>query len=242
VHGFRYFDSRDLMGFVDGTENPVADEGAASVVIDEQDPDVAGGTYAMIQKYLHDLDAWNAISVEDQELAIGRRKLDGVELDDATKPGDAHTRLTVVSDDDGEELAILRDNMPFGTVGSAEFGTYFVGYAADPAVPERMLRNMVIGDPEGCTDRILDFSTAVTRGLGRGDVRAHRRPGRRDPRGGAPPLPRRQGRAAAGAAGRAVGPLRRDGAGPAARSRPRRGGPAALVPGRLSASSGWRSR
>lgn len=109
MHGFRYFDSRDLMGFVDGTENPVADEGAAAVVIDEQDPDVAGGTYAMIQKYLHDLDAWNAISVEDQELAIGRRKLDGVELDDATKPGDAHTRLTVVSDDDGEELAILRD-------------------------------------------------------------------------------------------------------------------------------------
>jgi putative iron-dependent peroxidase len=165
VHGFRYFDSRDLLGFVDGTENPVADEAAAAVVIGEQDPDAAGGTYVMIQKYLHDLGAWNGISVEEQERAIGRRKLDDVELDDATKPANAHTALTVVTDDDDEELAILRDNMPFGSVGSGEYGTYFVGYAADPAVPERMLRNMVIGDPEGCTDRILDFSTAVTGGL-----------------------------------------------------------------------------
>lgn len=165
VHGFRYFDSRDLLGFVDGTENPVADEAASAVVIGAEDPGFAGGAYVMVQKYVHDLAAWNTIPVEDQELAIGRRKLDDVELDDAIKPPDAHTSLTVVSDDDGTELAILRDNMPFGSVGSAEYGTYFIGYAADPAVPERMLRNMVIGDPEGCTDRILEYSTAVTGGL-----------------------------------------------------------------------------
>ena len=93
---------------------------------------------------------------------IGRTKLDDIEFDDAVKPPNSHLALNVIEDDDGNELKILRHNMPFGEVGKAEFGTYYIGYSRSAAVTERMLRNMFIGDPPGNTDRILDFSTAVT--------------------------------------------------------------------------------
>ncbi|WP_028923188.1 Dyp-type peroxidase [Pseudonocardia acaciae] len=165
VHGFRYFDERDLLGFVDGTENPTGDEASAAVTIGDEDPDFAGGSYVIVQKYLHDLDAWNALPVEEQERAIGRRKLNDIELPDAVKPTNSHVALTTIEDPDGTERQIVRDNMAFGAVGAREFGTYFIGYAATPDVIEQMLTNMFIGDPPGNHDRILDFSTAVTGGL-----------------------------------------------------------------------------
>jgi len=169
VHGFRYFDRRDLLGFVDGTENPVGPAVDSALLVGEEDPAYAGGSYVVIQKYLHDLAAWNAMSVEQQEAAVGREKLSDIELpDDAKAPG-AHTALTSIEDEDGTELQILRDNMPFGSVsggdGSGEYGTYFIGYTRDPAVIERMLRNMFVGDPPGTTDRLLEVSTAVTGSL-----------------------------------------------------------------------------
>jgi len=163
VHGFKYFDDRDLLGFVDGTENPTGDDAAAAVLVGDEDPDFAGSSYVIVQKYLHDLDAWNALSVEDQERAIGRRKLNNVELPDDEKPSNSHVALnTDIVDDEGNELEILRDNMAFGTIGTREFGTYFIGYAASPSVTEQMLRNMFLGRPAGNHDRVLDFSTAVT--------------------------------------------------------------------------------
>lgn len=165
VHGFRYFDRRDLLGFVDGTENPVRDAAAAAVRIGDEDPAFAGGSYVMTQKYLHDLTGWQGTSVEAREHAIGRRMLDDVELDDATKPPDSHVALTTIVENDGTEREIVRDNMPFGSIARDEYGTYFIGYAADPDVPERMLRRMFVGDPPGSTDRLLEFSTAVTGGL-----------------------------------------------------------------------------
>ncbi|GAB3923162.1 Dyp-type peroxidase [Kribbella albertanoniae] len=162
VHGFKYFEMRDLLGFVDGTENPAGREAEDAVLIGAEDPEFAGGSYVIVQKYLHDLKAWNALTTEQQELAIGRTKLDDIELDDDTKPSNAHIVLNVIEDADGNELQILRDNMPFGQIGTEEFGTYFIGYAKSPAVTELMLRRMFIGEPEGNHDRILDFSTAVT--------------------------------------------------------------------------------
>jgi putative iron-dependent peroxidase len=162
VHGFKYFDVRDLLGFVDGTENPVGPEARNAVLVGTEDPQFTGGSYVIVQKYLHDLEEWNALPVEAQELAIGRTKLDDIELDDAVKPADSHVALTTIVDPDGTEQKILRDNMPFGTVGSAEFGTYFIGYARTPTVTERMLERMFLGDPPARHDRILDFSTAVT--------------------------------------------------------------------------------
>jgi putative iron-dependent peroxidase len=162
VHGFKYFEMRDLLGFVDGTENPVGPPAAEAVLIGEEDPDFAGGSYVIVQKYLHDLEAWNALPVDAQEKAIGRTKLSDIELADDVKPGNSHVALTTITDPDGTERQILRDNMPFGSVGRGEFGTYFIGYARTPAVTEKMLENMFIGDPPGNHDRILDFSTAVT--------------------------------------------------------------------------------
>ncbi len=165
VHGFRYFDQRDLLGFVDGTENPEGNDAVAAVQIGDEDPAFAGGSYVIVQKYLHDLDAWADLSVEEQERVIGRRKLSDIELDDDEKPSNSHVALNDIEDDDGNDLDIVRDNMPFGSVRAGDSGTYFIGYAADPDVIEQMLRNMFIGDPPGNYDRILDFSTAMTGGL-----------------------------------------------------------------------------
>jgi putative iron-dependent peroxidase len=166
VQGFRYFDERDLIGFVDGTESPGADAGIAAAIVDgDDDPDFAGGSYVIVQKYLHDIPAWDAISVEEQERAIGRSKLDDIEMPDDVKPANSHVALNTITGPDGEERQIVRANMPFGNPGRGEFGTYYIGYAATPSVTEEMLVNMFIGKPPGNTDRILDFSTAVTGGL-----------------------------------------------------------------------------
>ncbi|KAA1432676.1 Dyp-type peroxidase [Mycolicibacter arupensis] len=165
VHGFRFFDNRDLLGFVDGTENPVDDEAVAATAIGDEDPDFAGGSYVHIQKYVHDMAAWEALPVTEQERVIGRTKADDIEFDDAVKPANSHIALNVITDEDGNELDIVRHNMPFGTVGSGESGTYYIAYARDPEITERMLHNMFVGDPPGNTDRILDFSTALTGGL-----------------------------------------------------------------------------
>jgi porphyrinogen peroxidase len=164
VHGFRYFDERDLLGFVDGTENPTGIAADAAVFIGDEDPAFAGGSYVIVQKYLHNLDAWNKLPTEAQEKVIGRTKLADIELDDAVKPSCAHNALTVI-EENGQEIKILRDNMPFGRPGHGEFGTYFIGYSRSPRTIEQMLENMFIGRPPGNYDRILDFSTAVTGGL-----------------------------------------------------------------------------
>lgn len=165
VHGFRFFDNRDLLGFVDGTENPTGDDALAVTAVGDEDPDFAGGCYVHIQKYLHDMTAWDALAVDDQERVIGRTKADDIEFDDADKPANAHIKLNVITDDDGNELDIVRANMPFGTANSGDHGTYYIGYSRSPQVTELMLRNMFLGDPPGVTDRILDFSTALTGGL-----------------------------------------------------------------------------
>ena len=164
VHGFKYFDDRDLLGFVDGTENPSGDAAYDATVIGDEDLEYAGGGYVIVQKYVHDVAAWNAVPVETQEKMIGRYKLSNVELADDVKPSYAHNALTVI-EEDGKQLQILRDNMPFGRPGSGEFGTYFCGYARTPSIIERMLTNMFVGNPEGNYDRILDFSRAVTGSL-----------------------------------------------------------------------------
>jgi len=164
VAGFRYFDRRDLLGFVDGTENPTGAAAGAAVLV-RDDPGFAGGSYLVVQKYVHDLDRWSAMPVEERELAVGRRMLDDIELPDAVKPDDSHVALTTIEDGDGGERKILRDNMPFGSIARGEYGTFFAGYTADPAVIEEMLDRMFLGAPPGRPDRILEVSTAKTGGL-----------------------------------------------------------------------------
>ena len=161
VHGFRYFDDRDLLGFVDGTENPRGQAVVDAALIGAEDPAFAGGSYVITQKYLHDLSGWNALPTETQERIIGRTKLADIEFPDSVKPTFAHNALTSISEN-GKDLQIVRDNMPFGQVGSGEFGTYFIGYCRTPRVTEQMIENMFIGKPPGNYDRLLDFSRAVT--------------------------------------------------------------------------------
>ena len=161
VHGFRYFDDRDLLGFVDGTENPRGEAVIEAALIGEEDTAFAGGSYVIVQKYLHNLDRWNALSTETQERIIGRTKLSDIELDDSIKPTSAHNALTTITEN-GKEFQIVRDNMPFGQVGAGEFGTYFIGYCRTPRVTEQMIENMFVGRPLGNYDRLLDFSRAVT--------------------------------------------------------------------------------
>ncbi|HEX8827036.1 MAG TPA: Dyp-type peroxidase [Xanthobacteraceae bacterium] len=164
VHGFRYFDDRDLIGFVDGTENPTGRTADDTAYIGSEDAVFAGGSYVIVQKYLHDLAGWNALSVEAQERIIGRTKLADIELDDNVKPTSAHNALTTIVEN-GKEIKILRDNMPFGSVAQGEFGTYFIGYARSPRTIEQMLENMFVGRPPGNYDRLLDFSIAKTGNL-----------------------------------------------------------------------------
>lgn len=165
THGFKFFDQRDMIGFVDGTENPVGPESVNAVLIGDEDPAFAGGSYVIVQKYLHDLKRWNDLPIERQEAIIGRKKLSDIELEDAVKPSCAHNALTSITDQDGKELKILRDNMPFGEIGKGAFGTYFIGYTRSPSRIERMLQNMFVGDPPGNYDRLLDFSRATTGSL-----------------------------------------------------------------------------
>jgi putative iron-dependent peroxidase len=165
VHGFRLFDNRDLLGFVDGTENPDGLLAVSSTQIGDEDPGFVGGCYVHVQKYVHDITGWNSVSVNEQERAFGRTKLEDIEFDDDDKPANSHLTLNKVEDAGGNERKIVRHNMPFGEVGKAEYGTYYIGYSRNPAVTEQMLRNMFLGDPPGNTDRILDFSTAVTGGM-----------------------------------------------------------------------------
>jgi putative iron-dependent peroxidase len=162
VHGFRAFDARSMIGFVDGTENPEGAAADAAALVGDEDPEFAGGSYVLVQKYLHQMAAWHALSVDEQQRVIGRTKQDDIELDPAHKPSNAHSALTVITDAEGNELKIVRANLGFGRPSEGEFGTYFIGYCKTPTITERMLTNMVIGDPPGNHDRLLDFSKAVT--------------------------------------------------------------------------------
>lgn len=159
THGFRFLDGKAILGFVDGTENPGVDSNPYSfAVIGDEDPDFQGGSYVFVQKYIHDMTAWNSLSVEAQEKVIGRRKFSDIEMSDEEKPKNAHNAVTNIGDD----LKIVRVNMPFANTSKGEYGTYFIGYTKTFTTTRKMLENMFIGDPVGNTDRLLDFSTPVT--------------------------------------------------------------------------------
>lgn len=164
--GFRYFDTRDLLGFVDGTANPQNVEAREAVIVTDSidTSELAhGGSYILIQKYTHNMQKWNTLPTEKQEAILGRRKFDNTELEDAgEKEQKSHKTLCTISAPDGGERAILRDNMPFGSPAAGTFGTYFIGYSRELWVIEQMLKRMYCGEPDGLHDRTLDYSTPQT--------------------------------------------------------------------------------
>jgi putative iron-dependent peroxidase len=159
THGFAYLDSRDLVGFVDGTENPQGDERRAFTIVGDEDAAHAGGSYVTVQRYVTDFAAWQALPTEAQEGVIGRTKADDVELEDERCLPTAHKERTKIVRD-GAEQKILRQNRAFGS--AQESGTYFIAYARDLSVTEEMLERMFVANSEGHYDRLLDFSRPVT--------------------------------------------------------------------------------
>lgn len=161
VHGFRYWDGRSILGFVDGTENPEQYERSFYGLIGDADPAYKGGSYLFVQKYIHDLKAFKALPLQEQENVFGRYKESDVEMPDGVKPANSHSALANVGDD----LKVIRDNMPFGNMSTNEMGTYFIAYASTFDTVNKMLKNMFVGSPAGNYDRLLDFSTAKTGSL-----------------------------------------------------------------------------
>jgi putative iron-dependent peroxidase len=159
VHGFRYLDSRDLTGFIDGTENPKGKARAAVALIGAEDPDFAGGSYVFTQRYVHNLTKWVTAPVAEQEHAIGRRKRDSKELPDRVKPLTAHISRVVI-EENGEELQIVRHSFPYGTVSEA--GLFFIAYTKDLGIPEKMLSRMMGIAGDGLHDHLMDFTRAVS--------------------------------------------------------------------------------
>jgi putative iron-dependent peroxidase len=156
---FVHRDSRDLTGFIDGTANPMTHEAPIAALVPEGQPG-AGGSHVLVMRWVHNLDAFEALPVKEQERVVGRTKLSSRELEGDTKPPDAHIARVEISDEAGEELPIYRRSVPYGTL--AEHGLYFVAFSADRARFSRMLGRMFGTDGDGRHDRLTDFSTPVS--------------------------------------------------------------------------------
>lgn len=154
--GFRYFEGRSIIGFVDGTEAPQIEDAADYALIGEEDPDYINGSYAFAQKWLHDMDFWNKMKTEQQEKAVGREKFTDLELEDEDKLPNAHNVSSNI-EIDGEEQKIVRMNVPFSEPASGKTGTYFIGYARHWEVTKQMCQQML-----DTSDFLLTFSTILS--------------------------------------------------------------------------------
>jgi len=159
IHGFRYLDSRDLIGFVDGTENPSGDHRAEVALVDGEDPDFTGGSYVALQRYIHDLPKWGTVEVPEQEQIIGRTKVDNIEFKSDEKAPYAHIKRVSIKED-GKSLELMRHSMPYGTAD--EHGLYFIAYCGTPDNFDKMLERMIVPDADGPHDHLMDYTTAVT--------------------------------------------------------------------------------
>lgn len=151
--GFRYFEGRAIIGFIDGTEAPAEFEAADYALVGEEDPEYINGSYSFAQKWLHDMDFWGKMKTEEQEKAVGRHKFDDLELEDDEKFHNAHNVAAKI-EVDGEEQKIVRMNVPFSDPATGKTGTNFIGYSRYWSVTKAMLQQMV-----DMSDFLLTFST-----------------------------------------------------------------------------------
>lgn len=158
---FRFFDGRDMTGFIDGTENPqFPDDRAETALLPEDAEAFADGSFIFAQRYIHDLAKWQQLKVDAQEQVFGRTKLESIELDDDIKPQNAHIARTVIEDEDDEEMEILRHSLPYGD-GKGEQGLFFVAYTNNLSIIDAMLQRMFGTSGDGIHDRLLHFTTAI---------------------------------------------------------------------------------
>ncbi|MBA5763696.1 Dyp-type peroxidase [Vibrio sp. 404] len=153
--GFRYLDARDMTMFIDGTENPKEAVRQEVAIIPEGE--FVGGSYVMVQRFIHNLPAWNRLNVAAQEKVIGRTKPDSIELDDV--PAASHVGRVDIKEE-GKGLKIVRHSLPYGTV-SGEHGLLFIAYCNKLHNFKTMLESMY-GETDGKTDQLLRFTHAVT--------------------------------------------------------------------------------
>ncbi|MBA1434573.1 Dyp-type peroxidase [Bombilactobacillus bombi] len=154
--GFRYFEGRAIIGFIDGTEAPSVEDAANFAIIGDEDPVFENGSYAFAQKWKHNMDFWGQLTTEEQEKAVGREKFGDLELDDEQKAPNAHN-VTSKAEIDGEEQKIVRMNVPYSDPAQDNTGTYFIGYSRHWEVTKLMLKNMVNKD-----DYLLTFSDILS--------------------------------------------------------------------------------
>ncbi|WP_325894436.1 Dyp-type peroxidase [Grimontia sp. NTOU-MAR1] len=159
IQGFKYLDNRDMIDFVDGTENPLDKERAEAVLVQEGNDSEIGGSYLTVQRYIDRHQDWDALPTEQQEKVVGRTKMDDIELSDDEKPAWAHNEKSKV-EVGGEEIKMYRQNRPYGN--AIEHGTMFVGFAASSSVVETSLKQMITADENGDYDKLLDFVEAKT--------------------------------------------------------------------------------
>ena len=158
---FRYFDGRDITGFIDGTENPQFPDDRAEVALVGEDAGIfQDGSFIFAQRYAHNLEKWKKLKVDAQEQVMGRTKLESIELDDDVKPANAHVARTVVEDEEGEEMEILRHSLPYGD-GRDDQGLFFIAYTKDLNIIDAMLERMFGTSGDGIHDRLLHFVTPV---------------------------------------------------------------------------------
>lgn len=159
VRAYREIDSRDPTGFIDGTENPLLDEAIEVALIPAGCPG-AGGSIVLVQKWVHDLAAFEALSVSEQEGVFGRTRDASLQLPDDAMPATSHVSRNTIVDTHGDELHIYRRNTPFASL--SETGTVFIGASRDPRRIDEMLQRMFGATPDGLYDRLTDFSAAVS--------------------------------------------------------------------------------
>jgi len=157
VAGWTYKESRDLTGFIDGTENPPLSEAPEVALIPDGSPG-AGGSVVLIQQWTHDVTAFEALAVEEQEKVIGRTKATSIELAEEVRGPQSHVSRTVI-EEQGVEQHIFRRNTPFGT--ATEHGTMFIGFSCDQQRLIRMLARMA-GAEDGIRDALTRYTTAVS--------------------------------------------------------------------------------
>ena len=155
TYGYRFMDARDMTDFIDGTENPVGDKRRDVAII--SDGIFSGGSYVMAQRFIHNLPAWNRLSVTAQEKIIGRTKPDSIELDDV--PAASHVGRVDIKEE-GQGLKIVRHSLPYGSV-TGDHGLLFLSYCNTLHNIKVMLESMY-GVSDGKSDQMLRFTQAVT--------------------------------------------------------------------------------
>ncbi|UJR16874.1 hypothetical protein I4U23_003772 [Adineta vaga] len=152
--------SQDFTGFEDGNENPKNDEQRAKAALIGEDEDESihvGGSYALTQKWKHNLIKWNELSVDEQANVFGRTKGEDSKKIRPKIPT-SHISRTDLKENE-KDIKVVRQSLPYGDM--KEQGLFFISYASNPRKHEKQLNSM-LGMENGIYDRLMDFSTPIT--------------------------------------------------------------------------------